>query len=177
MKRLPLGIHTFRRIIEGGYLYVDKTRLRHLLAEASSSPAEQAGLLARRLAESIHRDDLSGFFSLLRSLFASIPYDAFVSDREGYYQTVVYLALALMGVDVKTEVETNIGRVDAVIETQTRVYVIEFKLGTAEEALQQIRERRYHERFLHSGKQVQLVGVGFNPQLRNIGSHATEPAP
>ena len=31
LKRLPTGIQTFSEIIEGGYLYVDKTALIHKL--------------------------------------------------------------------------------------------------------------------------------------------------
>ena len=33
LKRLPLGISDFRKIIDGGYVYVDKTQLIHGLEE------------------------------------------------------------------------------------------------------------------------------------------------
>ncbi len=153
---------------------VRESLLRHILADFSHSQTDTVGLTARRMAASIARDDLDGFFTLLRTLFASIPYDTFVRDREGYYETVIYLALALMGVDVKTEIETNLGRVDAVVETPDRVYVMELKMGTPEEALAQIREKRYWERFVASGKRIVLVGAGFDRDARNIGGHIAE---
>ncbi|MEW6368463.1 MAG: PD-(D/E)XK nuclease domain-containing protein [Acidobacteriota bacterium] len=87
---------------------------------------------------------------------------------------MIYLALALMGVDVKTELETNLGRVDAVVETPARVYVMEFKMGTPEEALAQIREKRYWERFLASGRQIVLVGAGLDRSAHNIAGHLVE---
>ncbi|MEW6366629.1 MAG: ATP-binding protein [Acidobacteriota bacterium] len=153
---------------------VRESLIKHVLADFSQSRTAAVGLTARRMASSIARDDLAESFKLLRSLFASIPYDAFVRDLEGYYETVIYLTLALMGVDVRTEVETNVGRVDAVVETPTRVYVMEFKMGTQEEALEQIREKRYWERFRASGKRIVLVGVSFDRDARNIAGHLVE---
>ena len=64
---------------------------------------------------------------------------------------------------------TNRGRVDAVVETPCGIYVFEFKLnGTAEEALAQIKEKGYHEKYLRSGKKVTLAGVAFDADMRNL---------
>ena len=50
-----------------------------------------------------------------------------------------------------------------VVETEGAVYVFEFKLnGTAADALSQIREKGYHEKYLRSGKKVTLAGVAFD---------------
>ncbi|MDR1532218.1 MAG: AAA family ATPase, partial [Clostridiales bacterium] len=35
MKKLPVGIQTFRKIIEGGYLYADKTQYIYNLLQSS----------------------------------------------------------------------------------------------------------------------------------------------
>ena len=64
---------------------------------------------------------------------------------------------------------TNRGRVDAVVETPCGIYVFEFKLnGTAEEALAQIKEKGYHEKYLRAGKKVTLAGVAFDAEMRNL---------
>lgn len=48
-------------------------------------------------------------------------------------------------------------------------YVFEFKLnGTAQEALDQIREKEYFRPFQNSGKKVVAVGVEFNKTTRNL---------
>jgi hypothetical protein len=51
---------------------------------------------------------------------------------------------------------------------------MEFKIGSELEALKQIKEKKYHEKFLNSGKRVALVGIGFDTGKRNIGSYILE---
>lgn len=76
---------------------------------------------------------------------------------------------------ISVETSTNRGRIDATIETDRYVYLFEFKLhDTAESALAQIHERKYYERYLASGKTIQLIAVAFNLSTRNIGSHLVE---
>jgi len=121
-----------------------------------------------RIKESIKTDNLESFFIELKTLFASIPYNIFLSNKEAYYHTIIYLTLRLAGISILSEIETNIGRIDALIETKEKIYILEFKIGTSEEALQQIKEKRYYESFLTGNKRIGLIGVGFDEQSRNI---------
>jgi len=41
----------------------------------------------------------------------------FIGEREAYYHTVIYFVLKLIGAEVRPEEESNIGRLDAVLET------------------------------------------------------------
>jgi hypothetical protein len=70
--------------------------------------------------------------------------------------------------------ESNIGRVDAVAETETHIYIIEFKIGTSKEALKQIKEKKYYEPYLTSGKVITLLGIGIDPEQRNIATYISE---
>ena len=45
---------------------------------------------------------------------------------------------------------------------------MEFKLGTAQKALEQIEEKHYYEKYLSSNQQIILIGVGFDVQEKNI---------
>jgi hypothetical protein len=119
-------------------------------------------------------NDLDEFFKILESLFASIPYDIFVKEREGYYNTIIYLLLTLIGIDVKSEVHTNQGRIDAVMETEDNIYIMEYKLGTAEQAMAQIKKMKYYEKFLTSKKNIKLIGIGFDTEKKNIGDYKIE---
>jgi len=66
-------------------------------------------------------------------------------------------------------VRTEAGRIDAVVKTAARIFVFEFKLqGTAEEALQQIHERRYHEKYTADSRELLLVGAAFDAVTRNL---------
>ncbi len=68
-------------------------------------------------------------------MFASIPYNIFIGEREAYYHTVIYLILKLTGASVRAEDPTNIGRIDATVETVNKIYIMEFKMGSAAEAM------------------------------------------
>ena len=91
--------------------------------------------------------------------------------REQNYQTAVYLVFALMGQFVQTEVHCSTGRTDCIVWTAETIYLFEFKLtgnGTAEDALNQIKEKSYAEKYLMDGKKVVLIGAGFDEKKRTI---------
>ena len=75
----------------------------------------------------------------------------------------------MIGTRIRAEVRTNKGRIDAVVETATHVYILEFKLdGTAVEALSQIETKAYAFSYQDSGKIIRKIGVGFSLTERNI---------
>ncbi len=75
----------------------------------------------------------------------------------------------MLGVKIQAEVKTNTGRIDAVIETDTHTYIFEFKLfDTSQNALKQIKDKKYFEKYLLNKKQIVLIGVGFDKETRNI---------
>ncbi|MGE5343193.1 MAG: PD-(D/E)XK nuclease domain-containing protein [Candidatus Omnitrophota bacterium] len=51
---------------------------------------------------------------------------------------------------------------------------MEFKIGSASEALAQIKEKTYYEKYLGKGKEIRLMGIGFDPEKRNIGDYLLE---
>ncbi|MCP5050154.1 MAG: ATP-binding protein [bacterium] len=152
---------------------VRESFLKHLL-ESFTDEAAIGSKQLKQLKKFLVMNDLPGFFKQMTSLFASLNYDMAVKDREGYYQTVIYLVLKLIGVETDTEVETNLGWLDAVIETATHIYIIEYKMGTAERALKQIKEKKYYEKYQANEKQITLVGVGFDMKAGNISGYKLE---
>jgi hypothetical protein len=90
-------------------------------------------------------------------------------SNEKYYQTIFFVLLRLLALDVDCEVRTEVGRIDAVVKTAERIFVFEFKLqGTAEDSLQQIHQRRYHEKYTADSRELLLVGAAFDPETRNL---------
>lgn len=56
------------------------------------------------------------------------------------------------------------------VETDRFVYIMEFKIDKSpKEALQQINDKRYTDRYLALGRTVMKVGVEFSTKERNIG--------
>ena len=121
--------------------------------------------------DSLNEGDLASCIEHMRKVFLNIDYDLYLA-HEKYYQTIFYLLFTLIGMRIQAEVKTNLGRIDAVI-VDKHIYIFEFKLnGSKEEALQQIKEKKYYEKYLGSGKKIFLVGVEFAD--RNISAYLQE---
>jgi hypothetical protein len=120
------------------------------------------------LVDHLNAGNLDDFFKTLKIFFANIPYDLSV-DREKYYQSLFYAIITMVGLSVEAEVSTNDGRIDCVMQTVDSIYIIEFKLnGTKEEALKQIQDKQYAQKYLRSNKTIVLLGVEFDQKSRNI---------
>jgi hypothetical protein len=121
--------------------------------------------------------NLEEFKNTLISLFASIPYNNYVknniSNFEGYYASVVYAYLASLGVEIIAEDVTNKGRIDITLLIKDKIYIIEFKVGS-NDALSQIKEKNYHQKYLNQNKQIYLVGINFDEDERNVSDFAYE---
>ena len=121
--------------------------------------------------------DLEGFKKALVSIFASIPYNNYTNNDiynfEGFYASIVYVYLASLGVRVIGEDVTNRGRIDLSISINNNLFVIEFKVGKAN-ALNQIKSKNYHQKYLNDGKDIYLVGINFCQEDKNISGFEWE---
>ena len=149
--------------------------LHNLLPAYSDVPFGQTGVWIGRFVQDIRRGNVDEFMERMQAIIASIPYDNFTEKnlklREQNYQTAVYLVFALMGQFVQTEVHCAKGRADCVVTTTDSVYIFEFKLtgnGSAEDALNQIKEKEYAAKYQVDGKKVVLIGSSFDEQTRTI---------
>ena len=106
-----------------------------------------------------------------KALYASIPYNLFTKNdmdkKEGYYVSLFYAYIKALGVDIVGEDVTNKGRIDLTIKMPNSVIVIEFKVDGSD-ALEQIKEKKYHEKYLDSNLPIFIVGIEFDKVDRNI---------
>ena len=149
--------------------------LENLLPAYSSLPLGDTGKSVWQFVQDIREGKVDSFMERMRSIIAGIPYDDFPKDklklREQNYQTAVYLVFALMGQFVQTEVHCSTGRIDCVVYTVDSIYLFEFKLssnGTAEDAINQIKEKEYAAKYLTDGKKIVLIGSSFDEEKRTI---------
>jgi len=149
--------------------------LENLLPAYSGLPLGDTGKSVWQFVQDIREGKVDSFMERMQSLIAGIPYDNFaeknVKLREQNYQTAVYLIFALMGQFVQTEVHCSTGRADCVVYTAESIYLFEFKLtgnGSAEDALNQIKEKHYAEKYLVDGKKIVLIGSSFDEKTRTI---------
>ena len=111
------------------------------------------------LFQALKKGDRQTFEKSIISLFASIPFHLH-EKKESFYHAVFMAALQAVGGQIVSEHPTDKGRVDAVVKTSNYIYIIEFKLGLASEALAQIKAKRYYEMFLADSRKIILLGAG-----------------
>ena len=140
-----------------------------LLESFAHTPAGLTDGYAWQLIQALRADDLNEFFKVIKVFFANVPYELNAGE-EKYFQSIFYLILKLMGVKIDVEVHTNDGRIDGVIETKEKIYIIEFKLNLpAKDGLDQIKEKKYYEKYLlRKDKSITLIGVSFDSKTRTI---------
>ena len=100
-----------------------------------------------------------------------------MTDRqnEQMWQTIVYVVLASVGVNVHAEVKTNDGRIDMIVDLPDDIYIIEFKLDKpAAEAMEQIKSKDYAGKYALSGKRITLIGIAFSSEKRTIVEELVE---
>ncbi len=118
--------------------------------------------------------DTALLIDCLREFFAGLSYDIQVK-QEKYYQSIVYTIFRMCGMELQTEVTTNIGRIDGVLDTEGHLYIIEFKLErSAAEAVAQIDTQKYAEQYIRpareKGQRVHALGINFSYEqgVRNV---------
>lgn len=121
------------------------------------------------------KNDFDGLKQLFHSFFASIPHHWYTKNEiqnfEGFYASVFYSYFAALGLDVTVEDCTNLGRIDMTLKFNSQVYIFEFKvveLVPEGNALQQIKDKAYADKYRHLKQPIHLVGVEFSKDERNV---------
>ena len=134
--------------------------------------------------EALEKNDLPALKEAFCSFFASIPHDWYrrseIQNYEGFYASVFYAYFAALGVDVVVEEATSHGRLDMAVIFDDRCYLFEFKVVELEpegKALEQLKAKKYHEKFISRCRKIYLVGVEFSRQKRNIVDFTWEEIP
>jgi hypothetical protein len=149
MKNLPIGIQAFDKLIEGDYIYVDKTEIIHQLVTTGATYFLSR---PRRFGKSL-----------------LLPSEVFDKKSEGLYHGLIHLVFSYLGMYAQSEVHSSRGRADAVVQTTTDVFIFEFKFNkTAAEAIAQIQQKKYADKYRASNKPIIGIGVNFSTEVRGI---------
>ena len=148
---------------------VKESMLEHLIGAFRHGGVTRSHPIVMDLTDAFKNDDIENVISIINTLFASIPNQIFINKKEAYFHSVVYLAFQFLGQYIDAEVNTASGRIDAVLQTNTHIYVIEFKLDKgAKEAIQQIKDKGYADKYQHSKKIVKLLGISFGSKEKKV---------
>ncbi len=106
---------------------------------------------------------------IINTVFATIPANLWQKDNEAFYHALVHLTFSLAGIFVQSEINSSNGRLDARVETEDTIYILEFKLDrSAEEALRQIRDKQYFQPYLDSEKKRIGIGINFSKERKEV---------
>ncbi len=121
--------------------------------------------------DALENVDFESFKSSLISLFSSIPYNNYTNNNlanyEGFYASIVYVYLQSLGFEIVGEDVTNLGRIDLTLKMPNAIYIIEFKVDGGD-ALKQLKEKKYFEKYISHGKPIYLIGIEFDSKDRNV---------
>jgi hypothetical protein len=111
--------------------------------------------------------------------FAQIPYEWYVKNNiaryEGYYCSVFYAFFAALGLTIVPEDMTNKGRIDFTIVMEKAIFIFEIKMkSNPQNAIEQIKKKKYHEKYLAEKNDIFFVGIEFDDEERNISNFETE---
>jgi len=124
---------------------------------------EQFGQFGSRFRKALASDDIDLFCKHLQDFIKLIPHNIRV-DLEKFYHQVFFMICVLFGKRPATEIATEEGFMDLLLEGTHNTFVVEFKKNsTPEIALAQIEKKRYWEPYaIIKTKKIVLAGISFN---------------
>ena len=157
---------------------LNRSLLRYLVKDATRQMANSI-----QLYDLLAANDFAGLKTLFHAFFASIPYEWYTNNDiahfEGYYASVFYSYFAGLGLDITVEDSSSHGRVDMAVHFNDNVYLFEFKvveLAPEGAAMEQLKARRYADKYRGLGQPIHLIGVKFSKDERNVVAFAVEQA-
>ncbi len=149
---------------------------RHLLGAFRHTTTTQSQALFAYIKLALDRNDLAEVVQHINTLFSTIPHQIFIQNREAYFHSILHITFHAIGLFIQSEVSTSKGRIDTVLHTKDRIFIIELKLDeTASSALDQIREKQYGSPFMDQGKEVVAVGISFSSETREVVEWDAQP--
>ena len=94
-----------------------------------------------------------------------------MAGYEGYYASIFYSYFAAIGVEIRLEDPTNVGRIDMTVLFAGQVFLFEFKVvetNPSGSALRQLKDKGYADKYRSRGEPIHLVGVEFSKTSRNV---------
>jgi len=148
---------------------VKDSMLQYLVAGFSNGAYSQSTPIVLKLRKAFLANNYNKIITIINSLFKSIPSHIFIKEKEAYYHSVVFLVFQYLGQFIEAEINTSDGRIDAVVQTDNHVYILEFKLDeSADVAIQQIQEKGYTQKYQSLEKQIVGLGINFSSTTKSV---------
>lgn len=154
--------------VEEGFLDV-------LLKKFITVPYDDIGLEINNLRVALRAKNIDRALNIIKSAIADLPTVVKKDMCENYYESVTHLMFRMTGWRVVSELQNVCGRSDVVVASKDSVFIFELKMDkgrsfeeVAEEALSQIDENGYSQRFAVSGKTMYKVALVFSSEGKGL---------
>jgi hypothetical protein len=112
---------------------------------------------------------------IINTMLKDLPSHVVNGKDEHFYHSLVHLHFRYLGLFINSEVHTSDGRMDAVVQTDNHIFILEFKLDeSAAMALQQIKEKKYADKYALENKPIVCLGINFNSEKKSVDDWAQE---
>ena len=160
MDRIKLD-YPNREVRSSYLLYLTQAYMNNSAHEVSNIPFD--------LLDSLKEKNALKMKNAINAAFHHIPYPLWQKENEHFYHAIVHLLFSLLGVYIQSEVHTKDGRADAIISIEEGVFCLEFKLDkNAEEAIQQVKDKKYLAAYENLGKPLHIIGINFSREKKEI---------
>ena len=140
----------------------------HILSEFSTGQLDQTDSLLYKIRKNILNNEIEEFIEHLNILFENIS-NIIVHKTEKYFHSLFYLVIKMLGFNIEAEILTIKNRIDAVLKTETHIFIIEFKINqSAEKAIQQIKDKKYALKYADDKRIITLLGINFDTKKKII---------
>ncbi len=147
---------------------VSRSLTAHIMGMLTKADTRVINKINRAIRQALTDSNIELLCTTLQQFFDLIPYTVQV-PYEKYWQSLFYVLLMQLGINVRVEDATSAGRVDVLITTDHAIFIIELKLDKdPQEALQQIKDKRYAVGFVGQDKKIFLVGIALDKETRKI---------
>ncbi len=186
IKKVESSIYETRYFLGYPNLEVQKAMEHNLVEAFTYKPASTVSNAMIKMQRGLKNGDLGLFINFLKVILSNLKYNwqpprqyktqaELFRMWEGYFHAVIYLITSYMSISIKSEIQTNKGRIDLMAETDKYLYLMEFKLDQpAQDAIKQIKNRDYINQYSDTDKTIYLVGIGFSQEERNVESWESE---
>jgi hypothetical protein len=149
---------------------VRESMYQFLISDLARNPYRtNTGRTMRDLNKAFLEKDLETVKTIINSILADLPSETYLKQSEGLYHGLIHLIFSYLGMLISSEVHSSQGRADAVVETPSDVFIFEFKFNkTAQEAIEQIKTKKYSSKYQNSGKNIVGIGVNFDNETKQI---------
>ena len=150
---------------------VEESFSKHIVVELTSGQIDRTQSLLYKIVDSFEDNTIYKFIKYLNVIFKNVPYKI-IENTESYYHSLFYLLMKLTGYEIEAEIMTIDGRVDAVIKTETNIFIIEFKINqSAKTAIKQIKDKKYAVKYADDKRPISLLGINFDTEKKFIDDY------